>query len=93
MHKKRPEKTYNIGFLNGGQPELVCFVIKNDCSWVQWLMTVIETAWEAGTERITVQGQTSQKVSKTPISTNKSGLVVHFCNPSCVRGIRKKIMV
>jgi hypothetical protein len=33
------------------------------------------------------------KVSETPISINKLGVVVHFCNPSYVRGIDMAIKI
>jgi hypothetical protein len=43
--------------------------------------------------RITIQGQSRQKVSKTSISTNKLSMVVHICNASYVGGIaRRSIM-
>jgi hypothetical protein len=32
----------------------------------QWLMTIIPATWEVEAKRITVRGQTRQKVSKTP---------------------------
>jgi hypothetical protein len=44
-------------------------------------------------ERIEVQGQTEQKVSETPISTNKPGMVVHSCNPSYPGGISRRLKV
>jgi hypothetical protein len=37
--------------------------------------------------RIVVRSQPRGKVSETPISTNKSGIVGHFCNSSCGGGI------
>jgi hypothetical protein len=36
-------------------------------------MPVISTTWEADIGRITVQGHSRQKISKTPISINNSG--------------------
>jgi hypothetical protein len=36
--------------------------------------------------RIAVQGQPEQKVSKTPISTNKPGIVGHHCNLNYMGG-------
>jgi hypothetical protein len=45
-------------------------------------MLVILAAWEVGMKRISVQGQPLQKVTETPISTNKLGVVVFACNSS-----------
>jgi hypothetical protein len=35
-------------------------------------------------EKIAVQASLGKKTSQTPISTNKTGVVVHACDPSCV---------
>jgi hypothetical protein len=44
--------------------------------------------------RRTVLGdQLRQKVSKTPISINKPGMVAHICNSSYTGGIGRKIVV
>jgi hypothetical protein len=50
--------------------------------WAWWFMTVIPAMKEIGI--IEVWGQPWQKVSMTPISTNKSGPVVHEGNASQV---------
>jgi hypothetical protein len=49
-------------------------------------MLVIPAIYEAEMRRIMVQGQPGQKVSKTPISTYKMGIVVHICDPSYTGG-------
>jgi hypothetical protein len=40
---------------------------------------------EAKIRRIMIRGQSGQKVSETPISTNKPGMVAHNCYPSYVK--------
>jgi hypothetical protein len=49
-------------------------------------MPVISVA-EAEIRRMKVQDQPGQKVIKTPISTNKLGLVAYACNPSHVGNV------
>jgi hypothetical protein len=51
-------------------------------SRVWWLMPIIPAIWEGEIRRIMVQGQPGQKVSETPISTNKLAMVVCICNPN-----------
>jgi hypothetical protein len=43
--------------------------------------------------RIAVQGQPGQRVSETPISTEKLNVLINFYNPSYMGGIRKMIMI
>jgi hypothetical protein len=47
-----------------------------------WLVPVIPATGEAEMRKIVILGQHMQKVSKTPISTNKLGMVGCICNPS-----------
>jgi hypothetical protein len=58
-------------------------------------MPVIPAMGCGGVEigRITIQGQTREKVSKTLILTNKPGMVVHIYDPSYVEGISRRIKV
>jgi hypothetical protein len=58
-----------------------------------WLTPVILATQEVEIRRITVPGQPRQKVRKTPMSTNKTGVLVHACNPSYDEGISKRIVV
>jgi hypothetical protein len=51
-----------------------------------WLMPVTPAMQEAEIRRILVQNQPGQKVKEDPISINKLGMVVHFCNSSYVGG-------
>jgi hypothetical protein len=55
-----------------------------------WLKPVIPATQEVEIERIMVWCQSRQKVSKTPLSTNKYGMVVHACNPSFLGGIGRR---
>jgi hypothetical protein len=43
--------------------------------------------------RNTIRGQPRQKVSKTPTSTNKLGVVVYTCLPSYTVGINKGLAI
>jgi hypothetical protein len=43
-------------------------------------MAVIPSTWETKIRRISVLGQPGKKVHET-LPTNKSGMVVHTCNP------------
>jgi hypothetical protein len=38
---------------------------------VWWLVPVIPATWEMEIRRISIAGRSRQKVSKTPVSTNK----------------------
>jgi hypothetical protein len=60
---------------------------------MRWSTSVIPASWKVEIRRISVQGQPRQKVSKTPISTNKLGVVVCVYDPSCARDKGRWIMV
>jgi hypothetical protein len=53
---------------------------------IWWLTSIIPATWKVKIRRITVRGQPRQKVSETPISTNKLCMVVHTCDPSYLGG-------
>jgi hypothetical protein len=53
--------------------------VKFKNNWVEWLTTTIPATPEVVIRKTLVGGQPRQKVSKTPISTNKPGVVVHAC--------------
>jgi hypothetical protein len=48
---------------------------------------------EVEIRRIIVCGQSGQKVSEIPISTNKPCVVAHFCNLSYAGSISRRILV
>jgi hypothetical protein len=56
-------------------------------------MAVIPTSWKMEIEKIAVRGQPRQKVSKTPISTSKLGVVRQNSNSSYEGGIGRRIAV
>jgi hypothetical protein len=60
--------------------------------WAQWLIAETQATPEALIRSIKVWGQPGQKVSKTPFSINKLGMVVCSCNPSYVGGIGSRIV-
>jgi hypothetical protein len=56
-------------------------------------MTVIPATWGVETRRVTVWGHRGQYISKTPILTNKLGMVAYAWHPNCIEGINRKIVV
>jgi hypothetical protein len=58
---------------------------------VLWLTPVILTTQEAEIGKMEVPGQL--EVSKTAVSTNKPGMVVHICHRRYMGGIRRRIEV
>jgi hypothetical protein len=54
---------------------------------------VIQATWEVGIRRNMVWGQSMQKVTRTPISIDKTSMVVHICDPSNVGGRGRRIVV
>jgi hypothetical protein len=38
-----------------------------------------------------IEASLGKKLGPPPISINKPGVVVHFCNPSCIGGISRRI--
>jgi hypothetical protein len=62
-------------------------------NWAQHGGTpIIPATWEAKIGRIKLSEQSRQKVSETPISTNKLGIFAGVYNPSYRGGIGRKIM-
>jgi hypothetical protein len=53
----------------------------------------LKKCWEVEIGKIVVQSQPRQKVSNTPISTNKPGLVAHVCKPSYMGGVGSSIVI
>jgi hypothetical protein len=49
---------------------------------MRWLIPVIPVTQEVEIEKTNVQGQSRQKVSETPISINKLGMVICTCHLS-----------
>jgi hypothetical protein len=62
-----------------------------DC-WRQWFKPTILAVWEAKMERFMIQGQPQQKVSETPMSTNKLGTMMHACHPSYKGSINRRMV-
>jgi hypothetical protein len=60
---------------------------------VPWFMAVVLSAREAETQRIMVTDQLGQKVSKTSISTNKLGVLLHICSPTYVGDGGRRITI
>jgi hypothetical protein len=56
----------------------------------QWLTRAFSVTREVEIQSITIQGQPKQKVSETPISINKPGMVAYACHPSWKGGIRRR---
>jgi hypothetical protein len=57
---------------------------------------VISATWEmeiSDQEEHSYRGQLGQKVSETPTSINKLGVVIHSCKPSFTGGISRRITV
>jgi hypothetical protein len=57
------------------------------------LIPIIAATQEVEISRIMVESHPGQNNSKTPISTNKLGVVVSICGPSYVGGMGRRIMV
>jgi hypothetical protein len=60
---------------------------------VWWLVLIILAAWEVEIQKIVVQGQPGKKVVKIPISVNKLGMVVYFCNSSYLGSVGRRIAI
>jgi hypothetical protein len=74
--------------------ELNRYFSKNEVQdHVWWLRPIIPVIWEAEIWRIVVRGHLGQKVSETPISTNKLGMVVYACNPRYMGSIGGRITI
>jgi hypothetical protein len=54
---------------------------------------IIPAAWKAKIGSVVVQAQPEQKVSETPISTNKPGMVAPNCNHSYLGGVGRRIAI
>jgi hypothetical protein len=66
------------------------YPLRVTCSQIQWLTSVIPATEEVAIRKIKVWGQTRQKVSETPISTNKPGVVAHILNSNYEGGQQSK---
>jgi hypothetical protein len=67
--------------------------LKPGTNQAQQLTPVILTTGEVEIRRMEIQGQSGQKVSKNPISTNKLGMVVHVCHPSYIESTNRRIVL
>jgi hypothetical protein len=56
-------------------------------------MPIILAARKVEITRITVLGQSGQKISETSISTNKLGIVAHACHPNYEGRLNRRIIV
>jgi hypothetical protein len=54
--------------------------------WMKWLTSVIPAIREAEIQRITVWGQSEQKVSETQFQPKQLGVVAHACHPNYMGG-------
>jgi hypothetical protein len=68
-------------------------ILKTEKCQLWWIISVIPAMQGAEIWRTKAPGQPRQKVSKTPISTNKPGMVVHLFYPSYVRDASARILV
>jgi hypothetical protein len=59
--------------------------------WAWWYIPVISATREAELRRIMFETDTSQKVSETPTSTNKLGMLACIVVPAVGGGIGKRI--
>jgi hypothetical protein len=59
---------------------------------MRWYTLVISATWEVKIGRIMAPDQPGQKSLRDPISINKTGAVVHVCDPSYLEFIDRRIL-
>jgi hypothetical protein len=68
---------------------------KHPTSHVWWPTPIIQGTQEVEIMKISISilGQPGQKISETPISTNRSDMVVHNYNPSYAGGLSRRVII
>jgi hypothetical protein len=59
--------------------------------WTRWLISIIPAIKKEEIGRITVHGQSRQKVSRTPISINNLSVIAYATHPRYTGDVNRKI--